>query len=210
MNAKDKESAVTLEILEAIERQEDVSQRHLAARLGVALGLANLYLKRCVRKGLIKIKHAPANRYLYYLTPKGFAEKSRLTGQYLVYSFDFYRKASDSMADAFASCTERGFARVLFAGVSELAEIASARAHDFKIEIVGTFDPRSTQDRLVGKPVWRRLEDAEPADVCIYTALTQSDGLPRQISSRFPVERFIVPQIVRPLVIMPPGENRRK
>ena len=81
MNEK-KEDNVTLSILEAIENKNDMTQRHLADNLGVALGLANSYLKRCVKKGLVKIHQAPANRYLYYLTPKGFSEKSRLTTQY--------------------------------------------------------------------------------------------------------------------------------
>ncbi|NIQ08836.1 MAG: winged helix-turn-helix transcriptional regulator, partial [Gammaproteobacteria bacterium] len=83
MNNNDKKESLTLEILQAIEQNNDVTQRHLASHLGVALGLANSYLKRCVRKGLVKIQHVPANRYLYYLTPKGFAEKSRLTAKYL-------------------------------------------------------------------------------------------------------------------------------
>ena len=102
MNNQDhKEDAVTLEILEFIEGQSHVTQRHLADRLGVALGLANSYLKRCIRKGLIKVQQAPANRYLYYLTPKGFAEKSRLTARYLRASFDFYRQAGNSFNDIY-------------------------------------------------------------------------------------------------------------
>ena len=55
------------------------SQRRIAEELGIALGLVNAYLKRCVKKGLVKVSQAPARRYAYYLTPQGFAEKSRLT-----------------------------------------------------------------------------------------------------------------------------------
>jgi len=87
MNTKQRKDSLTLEILESIEKQDDLTQRHLANNLGVALGLANSYMKRCVRKGLIKVHQAPANRFLYYLTPKGFAEKSRLTTEYLSSSF---------------------------------------------------------------------------------------------------------------------------
>lgn len=65
----DREEALTLAILQAIEARSDMTQRHLADGMGVAIGLANSYLKRCVRKGLVKITQAPANRYLYYLTP---------------------------------------------------------------------------------------------------------------------------------------------
>ena len=52
-----------------------MTRRSLARELGIALGLANAYLKRCAKKGLIKIAQAPANRYAYYLTPQGFARK---------------------------------------------------------------------------------------------------------------------------------------
>ena len=107
MNKKQKENAATLSILEAIENKEDVTQSHIANRLDVALGLANLYLKRCANKGLIKITQAPANRYLYYLTPKGFSEKSRLTGEYLTSSFNFYRNAGDSLNEVFEICKKK-------------------------------------------------------------------------------------------------------
>ena len=66
-----------LGLLEFVERNGAQSQRHIAAELGIALGLVNAYLKRCVKKGLIKVSSAPARQYAYYLTPQGFAEKSR-------------------------------------------------------------------------------------------------------------------------------------
>ena len=72
----DGESAITLGLLDAVHQNSSVSQRSLAAELGIALGLTNAYFKRCVRKGLVKVRSAPANRYAYYLTPKGFAEKA--------------------------------------------------------------------------------------------------------------------------------------
>src|SRR5438445_8329748 len=87
------EADITLGMLNAVEENSVVTQRSLAKELGIALGLANAYLRRCVSKGLIKVTHAPANRYAYYLTPQGFAEKSRLTAQYLALSFDFFRVA---------------------------------------------------------------------------------------------------------------------
>src|SRR5215468_1944263 len=74
---------VVLGLLESVERNGAQSQRHIAAELGIALGLVNAYLGRCVKKGLVKVHNAPARRYAYYLTPQGFAEKSRLTVQFL-------------------------------------------------------------------------------------------------------------------------------
>ena len=100
----DPEESLTLEILDTVQRNEQLSQRHLSRQLGVALGLANSYLKRCVRKGWVKVQQAPANRYLYYLTPTGFAEKSRLTAEYLSTSLGFYREAGNSCARLLDQC----------------------------------------------------------------------------------------------------------
>ena len=90
--------------LDAIDRDSNTSQRTISRELNVALGLANGYLKRCVRKGWIKIKQAPRRRYAYYLTPQGFAEKARLTGQYLTASFTFFRRAREQMSALLGEC----------------------------------------------------------------------------------------------------------
>src|SRR5271169_6559249 len=116
---------IVLELLESVERDGAQSQRKLAAELGIALGLVNAYLKRCVTKGLVKISGVPTRRYAYYLTPKGFTEKSRLTVQYLTISFGFFRRARADCADAFAAARLRGWQRIALLGVSDLAEIAT-------------------------------------------------------------------------------------
>jgi DNA-binding MarR family transcriptional regulator len=81
--SKTRTTSASLELLQSVERDGGQSQRRLAAELGIALGLVNAYLKRCIKKGLVKVSAAPARRYAYYLTPHGFAEKSRLTVEYL-------------------------------------------------------------------------------------------------------------------------------
>ena len=53
------EDAIVLGVLDAIERNPSVTQRSVARELGIALGLANAYLKRCIRKGLIKVGKFP-------------------------------------------------------------------------------------------------------------------------------------------------------
>ena len=52
---------ITLGLLESVERGGEQSQRRLALELGIALGLVNAYLKRCINKGLVKVRHAPAS-----------------------------------------------------------------------------------------------------------------------------------------------------
>ncbi len=202
MKNKDREEALTLELLEAIEANSDVTQRHLADRLGVALGLANSYLKRCVRKGQVKIKQAPTNRYLYYLTPKGFAEKSRLTAQYLSYSFTFYRRAGESCARAFRECERAGWIRVGLYGASDLAEIAAIRAGESKVKVKCVSDPESERSSYLSIPVIRDVANGGDLDAWILTDFLNPMGAFEELSKHWPRERIVVPDILA----MPPTE----
>jgi predicted transcriptional regulator len=114
---------IVLSLLNSVESDGARSQRRIAAELGIALGLVNAYLKRCVKKGLVKVQDAPARRYAYYLTPQGFAEKSRLTVEYLAISFSFFRHAKQDCARVFEAAKAKGFGRLLLAGRSDLAEV---------------------------------------------------------------------------------------
>src|SRR4030095_11741034 len=105
-----------LGLLDAVGQDRGHSQRLLAAELGVALGLVNAYLKRCVSKGLVKIREAPARRYAYYLTPHGFAEKSRLTVEYLSSSFSFFRTARLDCAEALKAAGAKRCNKIVLAG----------------------------------------------------------------------------------------------
>jgi DNA-binding MarR family transcriptional regulator len=198
MNGRnDKEEQRLLDLLDAVGRNSDLSQRHLARHMGVALGLANSYLKRCIRKGLIKISEAPANRYLYYLTPQGFSEKSRLTAKYLSTSFEFYRQASESCGRTLRECRARSWVQLLFCGVSDLAEIAALRALELDMHIVGTYDPTTERKKFLGQPVWRSLQDIGQFDAALLTDLTNSRESYERLRVELGRERLLVPDILR-------------
>lgn len=83
----------TLQILNALSDNIAVTQRDLSSGLGIALGLVNSYIKNLIRKGYITVKSIPPRRYAYYLTPKGFSEKTRLTYHLLQDYTRIYRQA---------------------------------------------------------------------------------------------------------------------
>lgn len=177
MNTENREEALTLELLRAIDQQSNVTQRGLADRLGVALGLANSYLKRCARKGLIKVQQVPPNRYLYYLTPQGFSEKSRLTARYLTDSLRFYRRASDEYTAVFRDCLAHGHSRVLLCGASELAEIAALRAGEFGIAVIGVYDPDPAGMQPAGLTLFRAPVPDSDFDALVLTAVREPERL---------------------------------
>ena len=71
------------DFLAALERGEVVAQMTLSKRISVSIGLIDALLRRTIHKGFVKTKAAPHKGYAYYLTPKGFSEKSRLVARYL-------------------------------------------------------------------------------------------------------------------------------
>jgi DNA-binding MarR family transcriptional regulator len=196
MNSKQREEELTLQVLEAIDARSDVTQRHLAGQMGVALGLANSYLKRCVRKGLVKIQQAPANRYLYYLTPRGFAEKSRLTADYLSYSFSFYRTASSSCRESLRGFRAAGFERLGLFGDSELAEIATLQAMQLGIQPVCVVAVTPRGEGFLGIDVVTSIDQAPQVDAWLVTTLSESAAAYAELGARVGADRVFVPAVL--------------
>jgi DNA-binding MarR family transcriptional regulator len=188
---------IVLGLLESVERDGAQSQRKLASDLGIALGLVNAYLKRCVKKGLLKIGQAPSRRYAYYLTPRGFAEKSRLTIEYLSSSFAFFRRAREDCSLVLRTAHARGWNRIALVGVSDLAEIAAICALEQGIAIVAVVDTKSTNDRFVGAPVVPSI-DAVPGDfdALLITDLQATRESVKAALKAIEVERVFVPALL--------------
>lgn len=197
MSKEDQSDNLTLRLLEAIDSQADMSQRDLSKRLGVALGLTNSYLKRCVRKGLVKIREAPANRYLYYLTPTGFAEKSRLSLKYLSISLAFYRQAGAACLQALDICLARGCDRIVLCGASDLAEIAAIKAHERPVVVTGVYDPHRSQRPVLSLDVF----DTLPVDDCQQTGYLLTDVIDAQATYLDVVERVGAERVAVPSVL---------
>ena len=139
-------------LLSEVERDAHVTQRSLASKLGVALGLTNLYLKRLAHKGYIKISTIPPHRIRYLLTPQGMAEKSRLTYQYMQYSIAHYRDMRTRLRGTLTDAIGDGVARVVIYGTGELAEMAYLSLKEMNLTLVGFIDDKG-QDKFLSYPV---------------------------------------------------------
>jgi DNA-binding MarR family transcriptional regulator len=159
----------TVKLLGNVAGQESPNQRAIARQIGISVGLVNALVHRAVHKGLIKIKEAPARRYAYYLTPKGFAEKSRLVAEYLDLSLTFFRTARQEYTELFARCAAAGRTRVVLCGAGELAEIASLAASGHDVALVAVLDRETNNTRVAGLPVVRDVADLGVADVLVLT-----------------------------------------
>ena len=187
----------TLGLLRAVETNSGLSQRLLARELGIAVGLTNAYLKRCAKKGLIKMREVPARRYSYYLTPKGFAEKSRLSFEYLSHSFAFFRHAREDCAKVLDEAQSRGWKRIVLHGVSDLAEISAICALESGLTIVAVVDETSNRASVAGFPVAKSLVNIEASfDGVIVTDLKSAQESFAAAGEEIGFSRVLMPSLL--------------
>jgi len=156
------QSRIILDILESVDRDGERSQRGRASEIGIALGLTNAYLKYCIHKGYLKARKISARSYRYMLTPKGFAEKSRLAMNRLSTSLGFVRAVRVEYAALYASEPVRHWNSVAIVGTSTLAEICAICALESGIAIAAIIDPESTDQQKLGVPLYRDFSKAPP------------------------------------------------
>ena len=194
MNESDPE--ITLGVLNVVEKNSHVTQRDVAKDIGIALGLTNAYLKRCIKKGLIKVQQVPANRYAYFLTPKGFSEKSRLTAEYLSQGFQFFRIARTQLMEIFETCQNRNWHNIALHGLTDISEIAVLSAQIFEVNIVGIVDKSSSLAEYSGIPILDSIEKLEFVDAIVITDLGDPDASLKYLSGFYPGSHIFVPQIL--------------
>ncbi len=143
-----------LDVLQAIGEGEEVSRRDLMHRLNIAGQLADRYIRQLVKKGLLKVRTAPARRVLYWLTPKGFAEKARLSYEFLTYTYKMYRECHRLASNLLHKlAVEQGVRKVVFYGAEPLAEVVAVSLPENHIKLVTVADEDAVGQTCAGHKV---------------------------------------------------------
>jgi len=196
MSDPDIETEITLGVLNAVEENSRLTQRSVAKDLGIALGLTNTYLKKCIKKGLIKVIQAPANRYIYYLTPHGFAEKSRLTSEYLSISFNFFREARTQIGEVFEVCESLGWRRVVLCGSGDLAEIAALCSARHSIEILGIVGAGIGNTEYADLKIFANLDKAGNFDAAVIVEMLTAQETFDEVIRTVAAQRVLAPRFL--------------
>ena len=173
----DIEARRDLTVLDAVADNQRITQRRLAAKLGIALGLTNVYLKRLIRKGYIKCVNIQSNRLLYLITPQGIVEKTRLTYEFMDYSLHLYREVRQHLSEVLKPLAAGGHKRIAVYGIGEAAELAYLSLKERGIEPVAILDGDGG-GTFLGMPV-RPLSDHDEVrfDLLIVATMEKPDAL---------------------------------
>ena len=193
-NSTDKKNI--LRILSDINNGIFHSQRKISRQLGISAGLANSYVKRCLKKGLIKLQTVPKKRYIYYLTPKGFIEKSKLTAEYLSSSFSLYRNMRKDCLKILTKCKKKNN-KIFLYSASELSEVFILTAKEINLEFYGIVIPNSNLKNFFGIKVFPKVsKNSVKIETIILCDIQNSYDTFLKLKKFFPKKEIIAPQIL--------------
>lgn len=143
----------TLKVIEALENNSNHSQRELAKKLDISLGLINSLIHRVVRKGYIKIAFLNKNRAKYLLTPKGITKKSILTNRYILHSISHYNYIREKLCALIEALSIADKKKIVLYGANELAEIAGIILQEYELNLIAIVDDDKAGKKMIGMTV---------------------------------------------------------
>ena len=178
-----------LRFLEELEKNPVISQRELSHRFNIALGVTNACLKKMVQKGWIRIQGLNRRKIGYYLTPMGFAEKTKLTFHLISYTAQHYSELKKRIGQKFLEMEREGLERIVFYGVSDEMEVAYITLQGVDLKLVGIVeDGEKIKSKMIFgyeiEPV-SRIQELKPEWVLI-TSLDEIEKKKERLRSLLP------------------------
>ena len=155
---------IEVRLLSEIERAPETSQRAIAGRLGVALGIANLLVHQLAEKGYVRVTRAGWRSWVYALTPAGFYRKAQLTVAYIERVLDEHKRVLETLRRELDPLGLHAESRIALHGTGEFAEIVYSAVKSLGVEEVRPFAPADDRvSRFLGSPM-RPATELDPDD----------------------------------------------
>jgi DNA-binding MarR family transcriptional regulator len=190
-----------LSLLQELEKNPVISQRELSNRFGIALGVTNACIKRMVRRGWVRITGLNQRRIEYYLTPKGFAEKTKLTVDLISWTVQHYITLKDLIGKKLLEMQGEGVERLVFYGVSDEMEIAYITLQGLNLKLIGIVedDEKYRPQFIFGyelEPV-SRVQELKPEGILI-SSLTENERKIERLGGIFKQNSICIKDICFP------------
>lgn len=185
---KPTENLRNLQLLEEISKDASVSQRRLSQRIGIALGVTNACLKKMISKGLVKAKGVNHKRIAYYLTPKGFSKKTKLTYNFLEHTIRYYSNLKNNINAKLSFISQAGHKRIICYGAGEILEVTFIILNESNLElfVLGVVDDdKNTQGKrtfgfVVQHP--QVIKELKP-DAVLITSIRHKEKIMRNLNN---------------------------
>jgi len=190
-----------LNLLQELERNPIISQRELSHKFGIALGVTNACLKRMARRGWIRMMNQNRRKIGYFLTPKGFTEKAKLTLHLISWTVQHYSTLKDIIGERLLEMEKKGVERIVFYGVSDEMEIAYVTLQGSNLKLAGIVED---QERMNRKEIFgfelmevKQVETLQP-DAVLITSLTGLDEKEENLRKLLDFRRVLIANISTP------------
>jgi DNA-binding MarR family transcriptional regulator len=152
-------------LLEILSREQYASQRQVARKAGLSLGMVNLVLRRLAKTGYIKVSALNGQTMRYVLTPKGSAELAKRSYEYFLHVISSFGELRDGIAALVRDRYEHGERHFLIYGRSDVADIADLACRTSALD--GVTVSRQADGKVRAAPGTEILDcriDVAPAD----------------------------------------------
>ena len=136
----------TLTLFNRVENSPNINQRKLAQELDISLGLTNTYFQRVLKKGWVRAKQVKPRRWLYFLTPQGALEKSRLSLSYMHRTLESFRELKSKGDENLQTMSKKGVHGIHLCGDDDLTEVLSYCFSGFEIELLSVISEKDLLD----------------------------------------------------------------
>jgi len=142
-----------LDTLLELKENPSLSQRSLAHKLNISLGLTNSILQNLIHRGLIKAQKMTGRKILYLITPQGMVQATNFIYDRVRETQHYYQYAKDLLTTRFNNLYDKGVRKAAIYGTGQLAEITYLSLLDSPLRLYSiiTDDPTSLSSSTFSK-----------------------------------------------------------
>lgn len=172
-----------LKTLLEIKDDPSLSQRSLAHKLNISLGLTNAILQNLIHRGWVKAQKMTGRKILYLITPKGMAQATNFIYDRVRETQHYYQYAKDLLTTHFTNLYDKGVRRAVIYGTGQLAEIAYLSLLDSPLILHSILTDDSSKNKFLGHEVLtlpdfsqKVSEIPNPENLIILSTVSQEEN----------------------------------
>ncbi len=142
-----------LNTLLEIKQNPSLTQRSLAHRLNISLGLTNAILQNLIHRGWIKAKKLTGRKILYLITPQGMARATNLVYDRFRETQNYYQYTKELLTSYLTDLYNLGKKRAIIYGTNQLAEITYLSILDSPLKLHSILSDDPSKKKFLGHQV---------------------------------------------------------